>query len=244
MVVDHWGPGWLYFVSSHTQRRNKNTEIRFRYLCLSLPFILLSLLSSDREWRVGIKGGKKKNQQSSKDQLQCQIMQNALLCWDHLVTKVTQKLSGSFRKTTLLIKNKKTKKQKQNKKKTNHCFQLWFLQDQSSSRKQLFHSNVYHRHRILLEFHYTLTMDPIIQQCYYIQRVKEVHAIFPNSSFFLIDYFLLVKVHSAKDLFNSHLCCSRRLFEKLSRSFWNLKEFRVTLTLLTQGGNQYSTMEH
>jgi hypothetical protein len=46
--------GWLQFVSSHGQRRNKRKDIRFRDLSLSLslslsfPSLLLSLLSSDR----------------------------------------------------------------------------------------------------------------------------------------------------------------------------------------------------
>lgn len=55
----------------------------------------------------------------------------------------------------------------------------------------------------------------------------------PVQVFLLKRLFFMGKVHSAKDLFNSCPCCSRRLLERLSQAFWNLKEFRVTLTLLT-----------
>lgn len=64
------GEGLVGFVSSHAQRRrNKRKEIRFSLF----PILLSSLATGDETG--GIKSGKKKNPQSSKDQIQ------RLNCW-------------------------------------------------------------------------------------------------------------------------------------------------------------------
>jgi hypothetical protein len=65
--------GWLQFAGSSAHRRNKRKEIRFRdlYLLLS-PLSFFLYLVIENETAVGsrwVKNGKKKNSQSSKDQL-------------------------------------------------------------------------------------------------------------------------------------------------------------------------------
>lgn len=61
-VIQVWG--WLQFVHTCVQRRNKNKEIRFGDLSLSLlplyPILYLVIGGEEQGWGGVLKGGKKK----------------------------------------------------------------------------------------------------------------------------------------------------------------------------------------